>query len=186
MLSQSVRAEAAFQKALVANPRSTLIAKRLARIKRSKRSYADAQQILRKCLEFNPAAKDLHYDLAMSIIESAPDADQIEASPILYHLRRSFSLGDKNLQAQFWYARQLCISGQFADARPIFRKLSEARIPFREKKEIRGVIRQVDGNSREFLGAVAVLRNGYGFVRCDAMNLTAYFSAYAEISRSRI
>jgi tetratricopeptide (TPR) repeat protein len=77
ILSEAVRAETAFEKAFAANPRSTLIAKRLARIKRSKGAYADAQQVLHECLEFNPAAQDLRYDFAMSILESAPDADQV-------------------------------------------------------------------------------------------------------------
>lgn len=177
VLSEAVRAEHAFEKAFAANPRSTLIAKRLARIKRSKAAYADAQKVLQKCLEFNPAAQDVHYDFAMSLLESAPDADQTDGDAILYHLRRSFSPGDKNLQAQFWYARQLCISDRFEDARQIFSILSDARVPFKEKKEVRGILRQRDGSPRELAGTIAVLRDAFGFVRCDAMNFSAFFSA---------
>ncbi len=176
VLSQAVRAEVAFEKSFAANPRSTLIAKRLARIKRSKGAYRNAQQVLQKCLEFNPGAQDVHYDLAMSVLESAPNADQTEATSILYHLRRSFSPGDKNLQAQFWYARQLCIAGQYDGARPIFKSLSEARVPFKEKEEVRGLLRQSDGTSREFVGTVTFLRAAFGYVQCDAMNLRAWFS----------
>jgi tetratricopeptide (TPR) repeat protein len=175
-LSQADRAETSFGKAFVANPRSTLIAKRLARIKRSKGAHQSAQEVLQKCLEFNPAAQDLHYDFAMSILESAPDADQTEAASILYHLRRSFSPGDKNLQAQFWYARQLCITDKFEDARSLFKELEGARVPFKEKKVVRGILLRHDGAPRELVGTVTLLRDGYGFVRCDAMNISAFFS----------
>jgi tetratricopeptide (TPR) repeat protein len=178
-LSEAVRAETAFERAFQANQRSTLIAKRLARIKRSKGAYADARQVLQKCLEFNPGAKDLHYDLAMSILESAPDADQSEADLILYHLKRSYSQGDKNLQAQFWCARQLCISGRFDEARPMFKNLSDAQVPFKIKKEVRGVLQQSDGTPCELIGKVTVLRDAHGFVQCDAMNLSAFFSTNA-------
>jgi cold shock CspA family protein len=86
-------------------------------------------------------------------------------------------LGDKNKQAQFWYARQLCIANEYEEARPIFKGLAEARVPFKEKSEIRGVLKQSDGTPSRFVGNITLLRDGYGFVRCDAMNLSAFFSA---------
>jgi tetratricopeptide (TPR) repeat protein len=176
VLSEAVRAETAFEKSFAANPRSTLIAKRLARIKRSKGAYPVAKQVLQKCLEFNPGAQDLHYDFAMTILESAPNADQTESDSILYHLRRSFTPGDRNRQARFWYARQLCISNRFDDARPIFRELSEAQVPFKEKTEVRGLLLRHDAMPVELVGTVSFVRDTYGFVQCDSMNLRAFFS----------
>jgi tetratricopeptide (TPR) repeat protein len=175
VLSEAKRAEVAFEKAFSANPRSTLIAKRLARIKRSKGAYPDARRVLQTSLEFNPAAQDVHYDLAMTIMESAPNADQVESDTVLYHLRRSFSPGDTNRQAQFWYARQLCISGEFNDARPFFSTFREASIPFREKREVQGILRQADGTTREFEDEIIKLQDSYGLVRCQELKLTAFF-----------
>lgn len=176
VLSEAVRAERAFEKAFEANPRSTLVARRLARIKRAKETYTDAAQILQKCLGFNPGSQELHYDLALVTIESAPDADQTENETVLYHLKRSFSSGDKNRQAQFWYARQLCISDNYEDARPIFRALADARLPFREKKEVRAPIRQSDSLARVYQGTISSIRGQFGFIRCDSPTLSAYFS----------
>ena len=175
VLSEAVRSETAFEKAFAANPRSTLTAKRLARIKRSRGEYAAAQKVLQCCLEFNPGAQDLHYGIAMTIMGSAPDADQAKTETILYHLRRSHSPNDRNRQAQFWYARQLCIAGQFSEARPIFQTLSDVGLPFKERRRVQGCVQSGDGTPHECVGTVTLLRDSYGFVRCEEMNLTAFF-----------
>ena len=41
---------------------------------------------------------------------------------IEYHLRRSFTPGDKNYEAQLLYARQLYILGDLPGSRNIFKK----------------------------------------------------------------
>src|SRR5258708_18720583 len=73
-LSQAVRAETAFRKAFNANPRSSTTATRLARIQRSKRAHSDAVATLRQSLEANPSSRELHFDLALTLIGSAFDA----------------------------------------------------------------------------------------------------------------
>jgi tetratricopeptide (TPR) repeat protein len=175
VLSQADRAEKAFAKSFEQNPRSSLIAKKLSRIKRARGHYLEAQKVLQKALEFNPGAQDLHYDYALAIIESAPDADQRNADDVLYHLRRSFAPGDRNYQAQFWYARQLTIMGKYEDARILFRDLNEGRIPFREKTQRRAPVKGGDGKNIEYTGVISNLRDTFGFVRCDALKLDAFF-----------
>lgn len=164
VLAQGERAEGAFEKAFERNPRSSLIAKRLARIKRARGSFDAAEEILRKGLEHNPGSAELHYDLAITIIDSAPDAAQRESETLLYHLRRSFTPRDNNLQAQFWYARQLSIAGRFEEARPLFRQLSEARVPFREKTQVRGILKDPSGDPIEKVGTVSMWRETWGFI----------------------
>jgi len=44
------------------------------------------------------------------------------------HLRSAFSEGDGNLEAQFWYARQLYVNDKIAEASQRFEKLSEERV----------------------------------------------------------
>ncbi len=183
VLAQASRAEIAFEKSFAANQRSTLIAKKLARIKRAKGLHGDALQVLQKSLEFNPGSPDIHYDFAMCLLESSPDADQTKGDELLYHLRRSFSPGDKNLQAQFWYARQLALGGKFDDARPIFRELTESKVPFREKIEQRGIVLGPDGAPKEFVGAISLIREAFGFVKCDAPILEAFFSRTQHTSQ---
>ncbi len=175
VLAQAVRAEAAFERAYRSNPRSTRTADRLARIKRAKGNYDEAQTILQKCLEHNPGANQIHYQLAMTIRESRPDADFTESDTIVRHLRRAIGGGGQSRQAKFWYARQLTISGRYDEARGIFRELANAPIPFREKKELRGFVRAADGSARPYTGSVTRLVGGT-FLRCEAPNLSAYFA----------
>jgi SIR2-like domain len=129
VLSQAARTEAAFKKAFEANPRSTLVARRLARIQRSKGAPLDAVATLRTSLEANPSSSELQFDLASALMDVSPDADQTRAEEILYHLRRAFNPGDRNYRAQFLFARELCIAEKYDDAKPIFAKLAEASIP---------------------------------------------------------
>lgn len=176
VLSQADKAELAFEKAFSANERSTLTAKRLARIQRSKGHFDKAAETLRKCLTFNPSSQDLRYSLAMTIMESRPDADQIESETLLYHLRRSFAPNDRNLQAQFWYARQLCLADRYDEARPIFRNLKESRAPFGEKTRARGELYGPDGELRELIGTVDFWQESWGFLSIEApFRLRIYF-----------
>ena len=176
ILSEAVRAEKAFQRAFAMNPRSTLIAKRLSRVKLAKGAYLEARDVLQKSLEHNPGAHDVHYDLAMVILKSQPDADQTESTSIIHHLGRSFTSGDKNRQARFWYARQLALSGRYEDARKIFAALSDLAIPFKEKTQVREHVLQSDGSRREYTGFVAQLKHSYGFVKCEALDFDVFFS----------
>jgi cold shock CspA family protein len=49
-------------------------------------------------------------------------------------------------------------------------------VAFKEKKEIRGVLRSADGSAKEYVGVVNHMQNGYGFIRCDALKLDVFFS----------
>jgi len=174
ILAQGNRAESAFEKAFEANPRSTLLAKRLARIKRARDSYDEAAVVLRRCLEHNPGSAELHYDLAMTMIEGRPDGDQQDLEDVLYHLRRSFTPGDNNLQAQFWYARQLAIAGHYQEARPIFKRLEEASLPYREKTEVRGILLDASGAPVEKLGIVSLWRETWGFMTIEELEMQVF------------
>jgi len=74
VLAQAKRAEQAFEKAFASNPKSTLLARRLSRIQRAKGAFDDALFTLRKTLEANPSKRELHYDIAMVLLESDPVA----------------------------------------------------------------------------------------------------------------
>jgi tetratricopeptide (TPR) repeat protein len=182
VLSQAHRAEVAFQKAFAANPRSTLLARRLSRIQRAKGSYVEALTTLRTSIEANPSSRELHYDIGMTLLQSAPDGDQRHSEDIIYHLRRAFSPGDKNYHAQFWYARELCLVDKFDDARVLFATLSEARLPYYEKTEIRGHVRDGTGHLRRFNGTITSVRSSYALVQCEAPKLRVFFPIIEEAS----
>lgn len=174
-LSQAKRTEDALKKALAANPRSTLIAQRLARVQKSKGELEAAVVTLRASLEFNPGSQELHFNIAQALMETAPDADQTAADDILYHLRRSFAPGDRNYQAQFLYARELCLVGKYEDAKPLFAKLSEARLPFQRKVAVGYFLRSDKGEPVLLGGSVLFVKSSYGFIHCHHPVLNAYF-----------
>ncbi|WP_158667353.1 SIR2 family protein [Agrobacterium bohemicum] len=176
ILSQASRAEKAFDNAFKANPRSTLIAKRLSRIKRAKEAYSEAADILRECLGYNPGSLDLHYDYALTLMEESPDAPTVSSDTLLFHLRRSFTPGDRNRQAQFWYARQLSISGSYPEAKVLFDSLSQSHASYSEKTSVRGVLRDREGAREYFTGSIVTLGEDYGFVSCERFGFNAFFS----------
>jgi hypothetical protein len=43
-----------------------------------------------------------------------------DGARVVYHFGRSFAPGDRNYEAQFWYARQLFLAGKGEEAQKIF------------------------------------------------------------------
>lgn len=186
VLSEANRAEKAFEKAFAANQRSTLIARRLSRIKRSKSLYTEAEEILHKCLEFNPSDQSLHADMAKTIRESSATADFDRSDSIIYHLRRSFTPGDKNYQAQFWYARQLALSGAQEEAKELFQSLSKANVAFREKRRVQGTILSAPDTPRLYAASITTIRDTYGFVEVANPVMSVFFTMENESVRDVI
>ena len=119
------------------NEKSELIARRLARLLEAKDLIQPAIEVLQKALEFNPLNQRLHFYLAQLILRSRPDSTTKNAASMLHHLQRSFTAGDQNHEARFWYARQLCLTGSFQEAKPIFASLRALPLPFKQKHEPR-------------------------------------------------
>jgi tetratricopeptide (TPR) repeat protein len=174
VLSQAQRSERAFEKAFLGNSKSTLLARRLSRIQRAKGAFNEALVTLRTALESNPSNRELHYDIATVLIESEPTADQKFGEEILYHLRRAFTPGDKNYSAQMFYARQLCLSGKFEDAQPLFSTLGEARIPNFEKARVQETLKNEAGEPRRFNGTITAARPSYGFVESESPKMRVF------------
>jgi tetratricopeptide (TPR) repeat protein len=174
-LAQAARAEGAFRRAFAANPRSTSVARRLARIQKSKGAHAEAVATLRQSLEANPSSRELQFDLALTMMGAAPDADQTQSDEVLYHLQRAFTPGDRNYQAQFLYARQLCVAGKYEGAKAIFAKLGEAKVPYRQKIQVGSYLLTEQGQPKRLNGSITVLKPSFGFIRCNEVALDAYF-----------
>jgi hypothetical protein len=119
ILQNADRALRALERAFNTNPRSELIARRLGRVLRAKGRLQDAIGVLRGALDHNSGSQALNYDLAQSLREQSPDADTAQGDALVYHFSRSFAPGDKNYEAQFWYARQLFLAGKGEEAQKI-------------------------------------------------------------------
>jgi len=88
---------------------------------------------------------------------------------LIYHLRRSFSKGDQNYDAQFWYARYCFASNSeelIEEGKQIFRDLRDAPIPHDVRHEIRSKVEE--GNApKSFTGTLTRKEVTYGFIERD-------------------
>lgn len=174
ILQNADRALVALRKAFIANKRSELIARRLSRILRAKGLVPEAIEVIRESLELNSGSQALHYDLAQSLRDLAPDADIENCDAILYHFGRAYSPNDKNHEARFWHARQLCIAGNGQLAKPIFTSLKKLALPLRQKRGVRGLILSSNGSPTLYFGQVSYRGPGYDFIRADKDGLELF------------
>jgi len=175
ILQNADRALRALERAFQSNPQSELIARRLGRVLRAKNRVDDSVAVLRKGLDRNPGSQVLHYDLAQTLRQQFPDADMTQGEVLLYHFQHSFSKGDRNHEAQFWYARQLCLAGRSADAREIFVRLKGLHLPYKQKQNPRGVVYDKDHDPVLFYGQISQRYPTFGFVRSDRDGLESFF-----------
>jgi cold shock CspA family protein len=160
ILEDSRRVLEALEKAFKANPRSTFIALRVANHYQRRNNVARSKEILEQALEANPGERRLHYAYAKLLIASEvakPDA-------LVYHLKRSFTEGDANYDAQLLYGRQLFINGEIESSKEVFRRLSEARLSPEVRDRLLYPIEQ------PFKGIVTRLEATYCFITREGVN----------------
>lgn len=152
----------ALEKAFSANKRSSYIASRLAKVYEMNGRIDDAVRVLNECLEVNPAEKHINFQLAMLLanLETTNRAD------VLHLLRRSFTVGDNNYIAQFWYARHIYLDGEREDAMKVFNNLGEINIDIRTKSEPRGVVIENEQIKR-YSGIITKIEASYVFIVRD-------------------
>ena len=163
LMQQHGKAEAALTKAFTANPRQDWIAIRLARMLDGTGRREDAKTVLVRCLQNNPNNRRVHFQLAMLYMGQSSESQR---SLILDHLRRSFTTGDRNFEAQFWYAREAFLDGKYDEAIQVFRDLADAPIPSSEKTQIRGIIVDKNQRSSVYTAEVVNVEATYIFIKC--------------------
>jgi cold shock CspA family protein len=169
------RPESALRKAFNANPRQEWVAIRLARTLAATGKSDEARQVLVRCLTENPTSRKAHYEVGMLYIKEGGDPELIYD-----HLRRSFTKGDQNYEAQFWYARQAFLMGKLEEANEIFRTLRNANVTPTLRNAVRAPILDEEGRSRVYIGEVVSLEDAYMFVRCPD------FAENIFVHRSRV
>ena len=170
-LDQTGRAQRALERAFALNPRQDWLAVRLAERYQSNHDTAAAKRILEACLQDNPSSKIAHMGLGRLLIVTGEESLGLE------HLKRSFTEGDNHYEAQFWYARQLYLTGHVPDAERLFASINE-RAPgrFRTKS---GAIIESNGLPTLFEGYVQRKEEGYAFIMLPQFP-DAIFASRAE------
>jgi len=125
LLSDSDRVVRALTKSFALNPRNSFVALRLSRCHEEKGNKDEAKEVLKRALDANSNRKELHYAYA-KLLMTYPTASTEE---IEHHLRRAYTPGDQNLDAQHLDERQLYIGGSFEEARRLFEGIGSARVP---------------------------------------------------------
>ena len=165
MISKSDRAFSALRKAFAANKRNPFIASRLSRMYETAGEKVKAIEVLEECVEANPSDKYINFQLAR-LFSGDPTSNK---NKIRHHLRKSFTEGDSNYNAQFWFARFIYLEGNIGDAVPLFRRLSEAKLDSRIKSKPRGKVIDEVGIVR-YTGTIQRMEASYAFIRRDGYN----------------
>ncbi len=158
LLADEKRALTALQSAFQQNPQNTYITVRLAKLLRNMGAIEDAKKTYSIALEKGATDKRIHYNYARLLV----DMDEENGSLIEYHLRRAFTDGDRNYEAQFWFARQLYINEKIPESKDRFERLGQYEIDPVLKRDIRGFIK-----NRIYTGPVTKLESSYAFVTRD-------------------
>ena len=161
LLDDAPRAIHALTTALDTNPGDGFISIRLSRLYRRGGMTDESKAVLARCLDNNPTHREAHVELARLLSDENEYSNQRE---ILNHLRRGFTPGDTNYDAQFWYARHEFLYGDAALARSTFSELKKANLAFGTKQEVRGRVKDEQGRPKRYRGHVRHKREGYCFV----------------------
>jgi len=173
LINNHPRATATLEKAFAANKGSPFIAVRLAHLYERNGQYSKAIQVLSECIDAKPWDKYANYNLAMLLMQYCPE----KRADIKLHLRRSFTDGDINYAAQFWYARFLFLEDLLGEAKRFFEILNQAPLDPQVKNELKGIVTD-NGNPVRFHGIISKKEHSYGFIKRDGYQDTVFMHLY--------
>lgn len=161
LLDDNERIVEALEQALSKSLHNGSLVGRLARHYERQGRDPEALDLIKRALDVVPYDKKLRYQLAMLLIKQDGDSTLIES-----HLRKSFTDGDKNHEAQFWYARQLYVNGKIEDARIRFSDLRTTRVsPFALRAPREDWVEK--DAPKDFSGTVVRLETNFAFIKRD-------------------
>ena len=131
------------------NPRLDWIAKRLAIQLAEIGDYQTAKSVLVKCTHENPGSKFANHALAKLYLRHGSPEEKVK---VLHLLRRSFTDGDNNFDAQFWYARELFLANKIPESELVFITLKMLACPLSLEGRSEVWCVQKMGKSRIFSG----------------------------------
>ena len=168
ILADSERVTRALEQAVEANVRNTHIVGSLAQTYRKTGQNEKARQLLERAIDAQPYDRRLNYLLGRLLLDISADGTVIES-----HLRKSFTEGDRNYEAQFWYARQLFLNGKEDDARARFEELKRQPMAPLSRRRVRG--EWICGSEPlHFTGTIKRIEKAYAFVERDGPADTIY------------
>ena len=165
------RALEALRSAVQNNPADGFVVRRLARLYTQRREFEEARQVLQKCMDLEPTDRETSFQLAQ-VLRALGEDQHKDAIRNLY--RRSFTPGDNNYLAQFWYARHEFLHGDLTRAEDTFDQLKAARMSIPEKRKVRGAVRGRDGKRVTYRGRVVNLFSNHCFVNSTSLPIDVF------------
>jgi hypothetical protein len=86
---------------------------------------------------------------------------------VLEHLRRSFSEGDANYEARFWYGRELFLNHRYDEAAAIALSVRQSDIPVNSLRKLRAPIIGADDKVARYEGIVTKKEATYLLLKCS-------------------
>lgn len=117
--------------------------------------------MLKHAIAVNPVSKEAHFALARVLIDEDESGNRDQ---VLYHLKRGFTPGDSQLEAQFWYARHCLLFGQQEQATAAFKALADAAGSSEDKRRVRSVLKDVTGERVLLSGWVKTMHENFCFL----------------------
>jgi tetratricopeptide (TPR) repeat protein len=164
LINRHDRAEHALREAFKTNPRQDWLAVRLSRRLVTQDDIEGAKGVLSECLSHNPTSRIAHLEMAKLLMRSGQAAKGL----VLDHLKHSFTEGDSNFDAQFWYAREMFLQHEYDQAAKMFASLRSAPIRTGSKLFVRGMIVAQDGHALRWRGLIVKKEDTYFLVRTDS------------------
>ena len=165
VLEEDRRAVEVLRTAFEKNPRAEWVGIRLSRRLVERGDISGARGVLTKCARENPGSKAVNFALAKFFIRHG---DREERAKVLQLLRRSFSDGDTNFDAQFWFARENFLVGNLQESDKMFSKLGGAVNDPVLRNRIRGFILDESGRVKRFRATVRKREEAYFFATPEA------------------
>lgn len=163
LLKDTPRAIASLEKAVVNHAKFTFLAVQLAECYLKSNEIEKAKSTFEKALDTNRNNRDLNYRYARFL-----DTHGGSFSDIAYYLKRAFSPGDRNYDAQLRYCRALFLKGDYEEARIEFLNLRNSRgAPYAFGQRLY----EAPGT---FSGTVTEIRNSHIFVKESKSLQTIY------------
>lgn len=164
LLNDSDRAITSLEKAFEINPKNSLLAIRLHRIYHKSSNLQKAKKVLETALEHNSGEKRLHYAYSIFLFENG----ELASDHLEYHLKRSFSPGDKNYIAQILYGRTLFVNGRYQECETHFKPLRELRVDRKLRENLRYNLHDI------FSGDIYNIQGNYCFIKRDGFRDTIF------------
>ena len=166
ILNDDPRAAELLKRALETNPGDGFISIRLSRYYRKNKLNEEAKSVLIRCLENNPTSREVHVQLGRLL---GQEDEYGRRDEIRNHLKRGFTFGDANYDAQFWYARHEFLYGDIEISRSLFSSLAKTRVSPDTKQRTRGRVQCEDGAPKRFRGTVRRKSESYCFAACSEL-----------------